>query len=292
MFQDTIVLIALGYLGLLFAIASYGDRLVLRRAQRTHAALIYALSLGVYCTSWTFFGSVGLSARSGFAFLPIYIGPILVFTAGWPLLQRIVAISKRHNITSIVSLRNAIGRRAVDATGGNHGLGAAIDIELVQDRRDMLLDRRLGDAEVEGDLLVEKALTQHHEHPHLLRGQRGETAGKIIGFGVGIGGEAQIVRYPDIATQYARDSPAYRRHRRRFGNIARGTKAHGAPDHLRLVACRNDHHRNARILGPEIDQSRQTLGSRHLEIEKNQVGSPFCSIAAIALSRLPASSMT
>ena len=121
MFQGTIVLIALGYLGLLFAIASYGDRLVLRRAQRTHAALIYALSLGVYCTSWTFFGSVGLSARSGFAFLPIYIGPILVFTLGWPLLQRIVAISKRHNITSIADFISA-------RYGKNQSLGALVAV--------------------------------------------------------------------------------------------------------------------------------------------------------------------
>src|SRR5829696_1132318 len=121
MFQGSIVLIALGYLGLLFAIASYGDRLVLRRAQRRHAALIYALSLGVYCTSWTFFGSVGLSAQSGFAFLPIYIGPILVFTLGWPLLQRIVAISKRHNITSIADFISA-------RYGKNQSLGALVAI--------------------------------------------------------------------------------------------------------------------------------------------------------------------
>ena len=53
--------------------------------------LIYALSLGVYCTSWTYFGSVGIASRTGLDFLPIYLGPILVFVLGWRLLQRIAA---------------------------------------------------------------------------------------------------------------------------------------------------------------------------------------------------------
>ncbi len=69
--------------------------------RRLARPLIYALSLGVYCTSWTYFGSVGIASRSGFDFLPIYIGPILVFAFGWPLLQRIAEIAKRHNIASI-----------------------------------------------------------------------------------------------------------------------------------------------------------------------------------------------
>ena len=81
----TILAVALGYLGLLFAIASYGDKLALRRGHGHARPIIYALSLGVYCTSWTFFGSVGEATRSGFDFLPIYIGPIIMFAAGWPL---------------------------------------------------------------------------------------------------------------------------------------------------------------------------------------------------------------
>ncbi len=97
----TVFLVALAYLGLLFAVASYGDKLALKRTRGTGRPIIYALSLGVYCTSWTFFGSVGLSARTGLDFLPIYIGPILMIGLGWPLLRRIATLSKTHNITSI-----------------------------------------------------------------------------------------------------------------------------------------------------------------------------------------------
>ncbi|WP_139973379.1 PAS domain-containing hybrid sensor histidine kinase/response regulator [Ochrobactrum sp. CGA5] len=88
------------YLLLLFAVASIGDR----RTSRWSSAprpYIYALSLAVYCTSWTFFGSVGLSAQRGLEFLGIYIGPILVFTLGNRLLRHIVRLAKSEHITSI-----------------------------------------------------------------------------------------------------------------------------------------------------------------------------------------------
>ncbi|MFK3666435.1 NahK/ErcS family hybrid sensor histidine kinase/response regulator [Ochrobactrum teleogrylli] len=88
------------YLLLLFAVASIGDR----RASRWNSAprpYVYALSLAVYCTSWTFFGSVGLSAQRGLEFLGIYIGPILVFTLGNRLLRHIVRLAKAERITSI-----------------------------------------------------------------------------------------------------------------------------------------------------------------------------------------------
>jgi Na+/proline symporter/signal transduction histidine kinase/CheY-like chemotaxis protein len=95
-----IVAIALAYIGLLFLVASYGDR---RRIARGSSArlLIYPLSLAIYCTSWTFFGSVGLASRAGFDFLAIYIGPVLIFALGFPLLTRIVRLAKSQNITSI-----------------------------------------------------------------------------------------------------------------------------------------------------------------------------------------------
>ncbi|URQ74434.1 MAG: hybrid sensor histidine kinase/response regulator [Candidatus Ochrobactrum gambitense] len=88
------------YLLLLFAVASIGDR----RSSRWNSAprpYVYALSLAVYCTSWTFFGSVGLSAQRGLEFLGIYIGPILVFTLGNRLLRHIVRLAKAERITSI-----------------------------------------------------------------------------------------------------------------------------------------------------------------------------------------------
>jgi Na+/proline symporter/signal transduction histidine kinase/CheY-like chemotaxis protein len=96
-----VLALSLGYVAFLFAVAYHGDRLAKRRGRPRAKPVIYALSLAVYCTSWTFYGSVGLAARTGYDFLPIYIGPILMFAVGWPLLARIIRISKTHNITSI-----------------------------------------------------------------------------------------------------------------------------------------------------------------------------------------------
>ena len=95
------VLTALIYVCALFAVAHYGEtqgrRIIAGRAR----PIIYALALGVYCTSWTFFGSVGLASYHGFDFLPIYLGPVLVFALGYPLVVRIVRLAKAQNITSI-----------------------------------------------------------------------------------------------------------------------------------------------------------------------------------------------
>ena len=96
-----LVLISITYISLLFAIAWAGDRhpgLYRRRIARTH---IYALSLAVYFTSWTFYGAVGRATQEGIGFLPIYLGPLLVFLFGAPLIRRIIFISKRNNSTSI-----------------------------------------------------------------------------------------------------------------------------------------------------------------------------------------------
>jgi Na+/proline symporter/signal transduction histidine kinase len=81
-------------------VASYGDRFHRTRAGRPRM-LIYPLSLAIYCTSWTFFGSVGLASRTGYDFLTIYIGPVLVIGLCFPLVMRIVRLAKAHNITSI-----------------------------------------------------------------------------------------------------------------------------------------------------------------------------------------------
>jgi Na+/proline symporter/signal transduction histidine kinase/CheY-like chemotaxis protein len=95
-----VVAIALAYIGFLFLVASYGDRMRLARGAASRL-LIYPLSLAIYCTSWTFFGSVGLASRTGFDFLTIYIGPMLVVGLAYPFLIRIVRLAKGQNITSI-----------------------------------------------------------------------------------------------------------------------------------------------------------------------------------------------
>ena len=103
----SVVLTALAYLCALFAIAHLADtsgrRLMSGRARTT----IYALALGVYCTSWTFYGSVGFAHRNGFDFLGIYVGPILVIGLGHRFVARIVTIAKSQNITSIADFVGA-----------------------------------------------------------------------------------------------------------------------------------------------------------------------------------------
>ncbi|HMN52337.1 MAG TPA: sodium:solute symporter, partial [Xanthobacteraceae bacterium] len=96
-----VVLIALGYIGFLFAVASYGDRGRPQWAVRGARPIIYPLSLAVYCTSWTFFGSVGLSSRQGLDFLTIYLGPMLMIGLCYPFILKILRLAKSQNITSI-----------------------------------------------------------------------------------------------------------------------------------------------------------------------------------------------
>ena len=96
-----VVLSALVYLCCLFAVAHWGDQSGRRLMQGPARSTIYALALAVYCTSWTFFGSVGLASRSGLDFLTIYIGPVLMIGLGQALVARVVRIAKAQNITSI-----------------------------------------------------------------------------------------------------------------------------------------------------------------------------------------------
>ena len=89
------------YLLLLFAVAYFGDW----RAQQGRSVIAnpwtYALSLAVYCTAWTYFGSVGRAASGGVWFLPIYLGPTLAMVLGWMVLRKMIRIAKTYRITSI-----------------------------------------------------------------------------------------------------------------------------------------------------------------------------------------------
>jgi len=116
-----VIIAALVYIGLLFVIASYGDRLSRRGGTDRPRPLIYALSLAIYCTSWTFFGSVGLATRSGFDFLAIYIGPVAMIGLASPLVAHITRLSKAQNIVSIADF---IGARY----GKNQGVAAAVAV--------------------------------------------------------------------------------------------------------------------------------------------------------------------
>ncbi|HTT46892.1 MAG TPA: PAS domain-containing hybrid sensor histidine kinase/response regulator [Pseudolabrys sp.] len=96
-----VIAVALAYIGLLFLVASYGDRTRGLVRDGRSRLLIYPLSLAIYCTSWTFFGSVGSASRTGYEFLTIYIGPALMIGLFSPLLVRVVRLAKAQNTTSI-----------------------------------------------------------------------------------------------------------------------------------------------------------------------------------------------
>ncbi|HEU0305557.1 MAG TPA: hybrid sensor histidine kinase/response regulator, partial [Lysobacter sp.] len=107
-----LLLVSLGYVGLLFAVAYIGDqREPLPKKQRWLRPLVYSLALAVYCSSWTFYGAVGTAARTGLGFLPIYLGPLLMLLFGWRILERLVLISGEHRIVSIADfLSSRYGR--------------------------------------------------------------------------------------------------------------------------------------------------------------------------------------
>jgi Na+/proline symporter/nitrogen-specific signal transduction histidine kinase len=100
--SPTLVLGAsLVYLLALFAVAWWADRRVTQGRSVIGNAWVYALSMGVYCTAWTYFGSVGRAASGGVWFLPIYLGPTLAMVLAWLVLRKMVRIARTWRITSI-----------------------------------------------------------------------------------------------------------------------------------------------------------------------------------------------
>src|SRR5215207_4656327 len=96
-----VLTVALAYVLGLFAIAYYVDRRARVGRNVIDSPIIYSLSLAVYATSWTFYGSVGRAAASGIGFLPIYLGPTLMALLWWHVLRKTVRIAKTNSITSI-----------------------------------------------------------------------------------------------------------------------------------------------------------------------------------------------
>jgi Na+/proline symporter/nitrogen-specific signal transduction histidine kinase len=96
-----VVGISFGYLLLLFGVAYWADRRAALGRSVIDNAWMYALSMAVYCTAWTYFGSVGRAASGGVWFLPIYFGPTLAMLLGWMVLRKMNRIAKAYRITSI-----------------------------------------------------------------------------------------------------------------------------------------------------------------------------------------------
>lgn len=101
MFSPLSVVAAMfGYIVLLFLLAQLAERTGRGRALADHP-FTYALALSVYCTTWTYYGSVGRAATGGMGFLPVYLGPTLALLAGGSVFRRIATLKHTHRITSI-----------------------------------------------------------------------------------------------------------------------------------------------------------------------------------------------
>lgn len=95
---------ALLYLSALFGVAYYAEYRLKKGKSIINNGYVYALSLGVYCTAWTYYGSVGYATTNGVEFLPVYIGPTIMAALFWPILRKIVRICKTQRINSIADL--------------------------------------------------------------------------------------------------------------------------------------------------------------------------------------------
>ncbi len=109
-----IALLMFAYLGVLFAIAYYGDRRAAAGRSIIANPYVYALSLAVYNTAWTFYGSVGRAASDGIGYLPVYLGSTLMIALWWVVLRKIIRIAKANRITSLADfVSSRYGKSAV-----------------------------------------------------------------------------------------------------------------------------------------------------------------------------------
>ncbi|WP_299367070.1 sensor histidine kinase [Winogradskyella sp.] len=111
--------IIIAYLATLFFIAFIAEKN--SKSKWVNNAIVYTLSLAVYCTAWTYYGSIGIAANSGIDFLPIYLGPVIAAPLWIVVLRKIIRISKQHKISSIADF--------ISLRYGNHRfLGALVTI--------------------------------------------------------------------------------------------------------------------------------------------------------------------
>lgn len=108
--------LALIYLCLLFWIAKWGDRNTPTSRWLTSTPLVYSLALGIYCTAWTFFGAVGQASRDNWLYLPILLGPIIVYVVFYRFICKLILVSKKQHISTIADFISArYGKRQVVA---------------------------------------------------------------------------------------------------------------------------------------------------------------------------------
>ncbi|MEP6483179.1 MAG: PAS domain-containing hybrid sensor histidine kinase/response regulator [Rudaea sp.] len=116
-----LLLVSLLYVAGLFAVAYYGDRRPLYPNRAWLRPLVYSLALAVYCSSWTFYGAVGSASGDSLSYLPIYLGPILLFAFGSRLFRRLNLAAKQHNVTSIADF-------IASRFGRSHRLAALVTV--------------------------------------------------------------------------------------------------------------------------------------------------------------------
>ncbi|KAK0332491.1 hypothetical protein LTR94_024616, partial [Friedmanniomyces endolithicus] len=121
MFSLLIFGLVAAYMAILFAVAWQQERPEARARGRGLGPSVYALSLAIYCTSWTYYGAVGTAARDGWEYLPIYIGPIVGLTVLFPLWKKIAAAAKRENVGSMADF-------VASRYGKSQKLGAAVTV--------------------------------------------------------------------------------------------------------------------------------------------------------------------
>lgn len=110
------VLLAILYVLGLFWVAIWGDKEGSTAKKLTRHPLTYSLSLAIYCTAWTFYGAIGEASRSGWNYLPILLGPILLYLFAFPFLRKMISVSHKHNITSVADfISSRYGKRPMTA---------------------------------------------------------------------------------------------------------------------------------------------------------------------------------
>lgn len=112
-----IIAFTFGYLALLFAIAWFSERSSERGKSYASNPYVYALSLAVYCTAWTYYGSVGYAATNGLEFLTIYIGPSLIAPLWWLVMRKMIRVSKVQRISSIADFISSRYGKSVSLGG-------------------------------------------------------------------------------------------------------------------------------------------------------------------------------
>ncbi|GAA0873397.1 ATP-binding protein [Gangjinia marincola] len=112
-----LVAVIVGYLTMLFGLGIWAEK---KSSSRwVHNPWVYALSLAVYCSAWTYYGSVGIAATKGISFLTTYLGPVVALPLWIIVLKRVVLISKQYQVSSIADFMSL-------RYGNNRSIGALV----------------------------------------------------------------------------------------------------------------------------------------------------------------------